>query len=266
MKTILLILHDDPGQPARLRAAIDLVRAVDGEIHCLDVTRVPHLVTDYYSQAGRRLWSDDARFAESENRKQVQRILSDEAVRWRWRDVEGDISECVVEAADLADIIVANSHFDADDLSAQSIIGAILVNSLKPILAVPEEARGFSAAGKALVAWDGSHAVGNMLRAAIPVLQFASAVRLHTVTPDADVVSVEEAAQYLSRHGIHPIITTQHDPDHAVDALLRIACGTWHAAYCLMGAYGRSRLSEAVFGGTTCGMLKHSRIPLLLGR
>jgi nucleotide-binding universal stress UspA family protein len=107
---------------------------------------------------------------------------------------------------------------------------------------------------------------GNMLRAAIPVLQFASAVRLHTVTPDADVVSVEEAAQYLSRHGIHPIITTQHDPDHAVDALLRIACGTWHAAYCLMGAYGRSRISEAVFGGTTCGMLKHSRIPLLLGR
>ena len=41
MKTILVLLHDDGGQEARLQVALDLSRALDGHLICLDVTQLP---------------------------------------------------------------------------------------------------------------------------------------------------------------------------------------------------------------------------------
>lgn len=266
MKTILLILHDDPGQHARLRAAVDLAHALDGEIICLNVMRSPHLVRDYYSVAGRTMWSDEEAFAGRENRTCIERLLRDSNVRCLWREARGDIADCVLRAAELADIIVANSRLDADETSAQGIIGPILVHSRKPVLAMPGAADGMSFAGKALVAWDGSRAISETLRSAVPLLQLASSVRLHTITPGGDVASAREAAHYLSRHNVHAMLTSEHDAHHKVGALLRVAAATWNAAYCVMGAYGRSRLSEALFGGVTRSMLAKSEIPLLLGR
>ena len=37
MKTILVLIQDDAGQEARLRAALDVARAVGGRLVCLDV-------------------------------------------------------------------------------------------------------------------------------------------------------------------------------------------------------------------------------------
>ena len=41
MKNILLLVHDDPGQEARVQAALDLTRALDGHLTCLDVAAMP---------------------------------------------------------------------------------------------------------------------------------------------------------------------------------------------------------------------------------
>jgi hypothetical protein len=38
MRNILLLVHDDDGQQSRLHAALDLTRAVEGHLRCLDVT------------------------------------------------------------------------------------------------------------------------------------------------------------------------------------------------------------------------------------
>jgi hypothetical protein len=35
MKNVLLLVHDDLGQEARLQAALDIVRAIGGHLHCL---------------------------------------------------------------------------------------------------------------------------------------------------------------------------------------------------------------------------------------
>ena len=41
MKNILLLVHDDAGQEARFQAALDIGRAVEGHLSCLDVTVIP---------------------------------------------------------------------------------------------------------------------------------------------------------------------------------------------------------------------------------
>ena len=37
MKNVLVLIHDDDGQEARLQTALDLTRALDGHLTCVDV-------------------------------------------------------------------------------------------------------------------------------------------------------------------------------------------------------------------------------------
>jgi len=62
MKNILLLVHDDAGQEARFQAALDIGRAVEGHLSCLDVTVIPALVgADYVGDAGFGTLLDDER-------------------------------------------------------------------------------------------------------------------------------------------------------------------------------------------------------------
>lgn len=41
MKNILLLIHDDDGQEARLQAALDVTRSVGGHLTCLAIVVAP---------------------------------------------------------------------------------------------------------------------------------------------------------------------------------------------------------------------------------
>ena len=40
MKNVLVLIHDDAGQEARLQAALDVVRNLDGHLACLEVAGI----------------------------------------------------------------------------------------------------------------------------------------------------------------------------------------------------------------------------------
>jgi nucleotide-binding universal stress UspA family protein len=264
MKNILVLAHDDAGQPARIQAALDLVRALDGHLTCLDVTQTPLVIADYYSHAGEAMLLTDERTQEADNRTRLQAQLAAENIAWEWADVTGDIGECVVQAAELADLIVINRELRDDPLpDMRGIAGMIAMRSRKPLVAMPDDVSGFRADGRAMIAWDGSTPVAETMRACVPLLRLASSVRLFQID-DARGASAEDAAAYLSRHGIHASIRYMRDGHHR-DALIRIECSTWHADWCLIGAYGHGRLRETVFGGTTRSLLGSSAVPLVLG-
>lgn len=47
MKNVLLLVHDDKEQEARLRVALDVTRALSGHLTCVDVFTPPIIVSDY---------------------------------------------------------------------------------------------------------------------------------------------------------------------------------------------------------------------------
>ena len=53
--------------------------------------------------------------------------------------------------------------------------------------------------------------------------------------------------------------------DRPIGQALLDAAATLDARYVVMGAYGHSRLREAVLGGVTRQMMQESPVPLLLG-
>lgn len=265
MKTVLLLVHDDAGQEARLQAALDLTRALNGHLRCVDVTSVPIFAGDYDGAAQAMILAEE-RKAEAANRIAVETRLAHEQAPWDWVDATGDVARCLMREAGLADLIVVNCKRDRLlDVEPRGVVSDIAMEARCPVVAVPDNVRGIDVTGPVVIAWDGSPPVMATLRAGAPLLKLASSVELFTAG-DHDGAPAEAAAAYLSRHDIHATIRRVSADGDKPHAQILEACAAAGAGYCLMGAYGHGRLKEELFGGVTRLMLDAAQLPLLLGR
>ncbi|KRA64929.1 universal stress protein UspA [Caulobacter sp. Root656] len=265
MKTVLLLVHDDTGQEARLQAALDLTRALNGHLRCVDVTAIPNFAGDVEG-AARAMILTAERTAEAANRVAIETRLTHEQAPWDWIDAVGDVTQCLMREAGLADLIVVNCKRDRLlDVAPRGAVSDVAVQARCPVLAVPDTVRGVDVTGEVVVAWDGSPPVMATLRAAVPLLTLAASVELVTVG-DPKGAPAEAAATYLSRHGLHATVRRIAADGGKPDAQILEACVAAGAGYCLMGAYGHGRLRETLFGGVTQRLLDAAQLPLLLGR
>lgn len=265
MKNILLLVHNDEGQEVRLQTALDLVRALDGHLICVDVTPPPIIAEDYYDGVVDNVILRDESQQEAANKALLTARLAREDIRWSWIDARGNIARCVIEAATLADLIILNrAPGPRARPDMEAITNKILMEAHKPVVAVPPKAKGFKAGGRALIAWDGRASAATTMRTCVPLLKLASDVRLFLARVPDEPVDHEEAAEYLSRHGIHASVQIYEGAIRSVPWLIGDEALMWHADYILMGAYSRGRLRET-FGGVTKSMLAKNRLPLVLG-
>ncbi|WP_426258293.1 universal stress protein [Sphingomonas sp. DC1600-2] len=265
MKSILLLVHDDSGQEGRLQVALDLTRGLRGHLTCLDVSIAPEVMDDYVSLGGAALLMEDERAAEARNRRRIEPRLSHEDVPWDWIDVAGNLGDQVVRAARLSDIIVVSEklpNFATHDMA--NLPGELLIRTNRPILAVPEDATGLDLTGTAVVAWDGSPEAEAALRAAVPLLQLAKSVTLLEIDDGSVALPAGDAATYLSRHGVKPVVSTLAAGGNSASTVILNEIGNQAADYLVMGGFGHARLTEALFGGVTRRMLAECPVPTLL--
>lgn len=265
MKNVLMLAHDDVGQESRLQAALDLTRALNGHLTCLNVAAMPIIGGELYGLAAESQMVADERDRSLANRDAIEPRLAREDISWDWIDVTGDFAFELKDAAKRADIIVLNRKLDSSAYpDMRAITAEVVIGSGKTVVAVPEDAKGFQVSGRALIAWDGSDEAMKAVQAAVPLLALASGVTIVEVMVASAAVPAEEAAIYLSRHGIEARIIRQ-EPGvlYVVDALLAQAKSSG-AAYIVMGGFGHSRLLEAIFGGASREMLTDAPMSIVM--
>lgn len=266
MKTVLLLVHDDAGQEARLQAALDLTRALDGHLTCVDVTPVPMLIGDFGDAAQAMILAEERKI-EAKNKAALEARMLQEGVSWDWIDATGDFTRCLIQEAGLADLIVVNCKRETLlTLEPRGIVTQVLAQARCPVVAVPDNSRSFDVGGPALVAWDGSAANMATLRASVPLLKIAGSVCLFSVEDGGKGAPAEAAAAYLSRHGVHAELEQVAAEGQRPDVWILAACRARGAGYCVMGAFGQGQLAESLFGGVTRRMLDAAELPLVLGR
>lgn len=265
MKNVLVLMHDDPGQEARFQAALDITRALDGHLSCIDVSVAPIIAADLAMASAEALLMADEQLRERANRSHMETRLKAEGVPYDWTDEAGFLGSAVCDSAKLADIIVLNRALDTVEVpDMRELVGEVLLASGKPIVAVPETARGFNVFGPALIAWDGSREAVAALRAATPLLARAASVTILEVRDGSVRLPAEDGAEYLSRHGIRPLIRRESSMIDLPSTMILEAIETTGAAWLVMGGFGHSRFIEGVFGGVTRRLLKESPVALFL--
>ncbi|GAA0316505.1 universal stress protein [Sphingomonas oligophenolica] len=263
MKNILVLVHDDPGQEARIQAALDITRALDGHLTCLDIAVMSVFAGDVIGAAA--ILAADERRAEVSNRARLEPRIQAEDVPFDWIEQCGYLEQTVLDAAGLADVIVLNR--DLDDTSSPDmygLVGEVLIRAGRPIVAVPRDTRGFDVYGHALIAWDGSPQVDAALRAATPLLRLAATVTLLEIDDGSLRLPATEAATYLSRHGIHAAVRQERATFDLPSTIILDTIDEKKPAYLVMGGFGHSRFAEAALGGVTKRMLHECTIPIFL--
>lgn len=263
MKNVLLLVHRDAGQEARFQAALDLTRALRGHLTCVDVTPLP-LVFDQGMSGAPAVMIDETD-QEAENKAKLQRRLQEEDVSWTWQDLRDDFVPAVLDAASTADVIVLNRKLDsASRPDMRAITSNILMNSPALVVAVDDLCRQLDVRLPVLVAWDGSQEAMHALQRAVPLLAMASSIKIFQIGPiDSDGIAAEEAARYLSRHNVHADVEIT-DPSKEAAIEICEAAERIGAGYCVMGAFGHSRLREAILGGVSRDMLTSAPVPLVM--
>ena len=263
MKTILVPVHDDGGQAARLRAALDCVRAVTGHLVCIDLV-VPEPVSDPFGGI-RPVVTERERLRDLSNRDRVIDYLEEETTPAEWIEAIGDPQKCLVKAAALCDLLVTSVAKGTGRLfHAPGLTDEVIVRSGRPVFAVPDGGHGIDLQGEVMIAWDGSPSCIAAMRAAIPLLSHASATTFFEVDDGSVHIPAETAACYLGRYGIGSHVQPKHALLEPAGPTILAQCRRHRPAYVVMGGYGHSRVREAIFGGATRTMLTQARIPLLL--
>jgi nucleotide-binding universal stress UspA family protein len=176
--------------------------------------------------------------------------------------LEALVTPAVSVRARVSDLTVLPSIGADEDAFWASARDAALFHSGRPVLVVPKETRG--AIGEMVVlAWNDAVEAVRAVAAARPFLAKAKRVRLVTIAEQGHDETGPAMADYLTRAGLRVDLAKLALDSRAVgEVLLETAAGD--GALLVMGAYGRWRWREWVFGGATHYVLHHTAVPVLM--
>ncbi len=196
---------------------------------------------------------------------------ADAALGAEARAVRGPIellAETLAEEAKLADLVVVAAPYASlrEDL-AVGVLEASLFDAAAPVLVLPE-APVERIGQRVMIAWDGGLEARHAVRAAMGFLADAERVEIVLVdpepAPDGAPAPGAGIATLLSRHGIAAEIAALESGGRRVGTVLAERMSESGADLLVMGAYGHSRLREALIGGPTREILKAVPGPVLM--
>ncbi len=246
------------------------------DIHCLVIEQSP---PETYAAGSvvPLVWPEDEAIdlrlteLEIELRAQIPRHRHDVQLhRLSLRDDQ--IGRILAPTLRFADWIVAAAPYGPQDRPAQvAVLELALLRERTPVIVAPDAGADLGLApGRVAVAWDGSHEAMAAVRAAMPLLRRADLVDVVLVDPGvrhgdrADPGG--DLALFLARNGVQAEVSVLSRSRPRISEVLRRHAFDTGAEALVMGAYGHSRLREAIFGGTTREMLDAPGLPLILAR
>jgi len=139
-----------------------------------------------------------------------------------------------------------------------------------PILVLPTAAKGAAPFGRRiLVAWEAERACAHAIAAALPMLLRAEQVQVVHVEspfsetlPEAPQDDLERVRDRLARNGVMASGWRRVTSGDLLELLIQDV-GSTGADMVVMGAWGRPRWSERLFGGFTRGMLDSMAVPVM---
>lgn len=274
-KIIATILTSTNQATEGLDAAIALADRMDAHLD-VHVVTISHTETmHHYMGSEALLIAEQTRDAMAE-RDKINVWLKDrmhgEVTRWSSQSatVQGPaLPDYLASKLRFSDLVVLPRPYQ-DNPEAATLVEACLFAAERPVLMIPKGCKAPDAGGHVLMGWnDGDEALA-AARAALPLLEQADVADICIIDPPKHAADRSDPggamAQYLMRHGTKSEVAVLAKTEtHVGDILLRRAKEVG-AHMIVSGAYGHSRMREAVFGGATRDLLEAADLPILMSR
>jgi hypothetical protein len=187
---------------------------------------------------------------------------------YRWQVATGFLAETLAAAANWHDVLVLESGQDAPWTSV-GLLGHALVTCGIPAFVVPTTYTNAASTDSIAIASNDSLEAVRAVHAALPLLKRARRVVLLQGPRKESFSPIEwkpafTIEDHLARHGVRFSTRVLDASDDNAGAAILDAAGEAGADILVMGAYGRSRLSEWILGGATRHVLEHAALPVFL--
>lgn len=275
-RTLLAIIHSEADAPRLLDFCLPFASRHNSHVIGLHAEALPIVLTTPMEGPFLAVTAD-MEIATAERHARLHDLVETRAQRegvlleWRGFDsISGDSAISGIDSARGADIVVALQN-DPEGI-ASADIETLLFHSGRPLLFVPYNYTGGGAPfTKAMIAWNGSKEAARATFDALPLLKAVGKVDILTVdAPEQDNQSRgrsgEAIAAALDRHGIEVNIRAEQSGKRTDVETISTALMESGADLLVMGAFGRSRLAEFVFGGVTRSVLQSMPVPTLMSR
>ena len=274
-KIIATILTDTDQATEGLDAAISLADRMNAHLDVYVVT-INHTETHNYFMGTEALMIAEQTRDAMAQREKLESWLKDrmhgEMVRWSTQAATVQspaLASYLAQKLRFSDLVVLPRPYQ-DNPEAATLVEACLFTAERPVLMIPKGCKAPDAGGHVLMGWnDGDEALA-AARAALPLIEQAEVADICIIDPPKHAPDRSDPggamAQYLMRHGTKSevAVLAKSEP-HIGDILLRRAREVG-AEMIVSGAYGQSRLHEAVFGGATRSLLELADRPILMSR
>jgi nucleotide-binding universal stress UspA family protein len=204
-------------------------------------------------------------------RAAVERMvaLGGDPVDWSETHDESPLA-ALSHRARFADLVVVGKRDPAgahvDQLPAR-FAEEVALRSGRPVLVVPDHLAQADAPRRIVVAWKASRESARAVEAALPLLRDADAVQVlawQDEEPPAGSPGLSRLGEWLRRQRVNAMLhELGRAPSDLGDALMAQA-RRHQADLLVMGCYGRSRVSELLFGGASRTVLRQVPLPVLL--
>jgi nucleotide-binding universal stress UspA family protein len=177
--------------------------------------------------------------------------------------------DLVAVRALFADFCVVQDSLRDNDVAFNNIVYGILFEAPGPVVLNVAQNSKALAPDNVFIAWNSSLPAARAVRAALPLLKAAKDVTIASFdadpsrwgdgdSPGADL------ATWLAHHGCNVTVQEYVTGRKSVSGAILERAHARTADLVVMGAYGRNRLNERFFGGTTESMIKQRELPVLL--
>ena len=182
----------------------------------------------------------------------------------------GALGDIVAQRARFADLVVLPRPYGTGKgAETEAVVESALFEGKAPVLVLPEKGLGSADQPKRIIiAWNQSAEAMVATRAALPFLKAADRVDITVIDPPTHGAERSDPGgllcQMLVRHGVHAEVSVLARSLPRVSDVLARHVWDRNADLLVMGAYGHSRLREAILGGATRNMLEKAEIPVLM--
>ncbi|MFN4101439.1 MAG: universal stress protein [Pararhodobacter sp.] len=209
--------------------------------------------------------------------EQARRMLEGHPLNWAAESAVaqfGGLPGLVGLRARFSDLVIQSRPYGKDALPSQeAVIEAALFEGQAPVLVLPGQTSPGNAlpadfGKRVMIGWNQSNEALSAVRRALPLLKAADMVSVVVVNPP--VHSPERSdpggmlTQMLARHGVRAEVAVLAKTLPRVSDVLLRHMEDIDASVLVMGAYGHSRLREAILGGATRNVLENAKRALFL--
>ena len=166
-----------------------------------------------------------------------------------------------------ADYALLPAKRPIDDMLGKRFLEGVMLNANTPTLLFPKDQVINNPINRIVIGWHPSPNTAAAVRSCLPLLDKTTDVNITIVDSTPALYGQtpgSEIATYLARHGINASIDLLSSNSKPVGEMLIQHASDINADLLVIGAYGRSRFTEWLFGGTTRDVFESLSIPTLV--